>query len=173
MILGGAACVHDDAARALALFTPHMLVAVNNIGIDWPGQVDHWVTLHPRKTGTWPGMVEAVKQREAAGRNRPATWSHQRTLGIEHVTQGDWGGSSGLLAVKVALVELKCAKVVLAGIPMDDQPHYFGPPWRSASAFQRGWDKHRAKLANHVRSMSGKTRQWFGEPTLEWIENGG
>jgi hypothetical protein len=64
--------------------------------------------------------------------------------------------------------------VVLAGIPMDDQPHYFGAPWRSAFAFQRGWDKHRAKLANHVRSMSGKTRQWFGEPTLEWIhENGG
>src|SRR5262245_50020308 len=131
LILGGAAGVHDEAARAMGLFEPDVVLAVNNIGIDWPGWIDHWVTLHPLKTGNWPGMLEALRQRLADGRNKPLTWSHRHMPGIDCISHPDWGGSSGLLAVKVALVDLKCRRAVLAGMPLENGPHYFGTPWRS------------------------------------------
>lgn len=85
-------------------------------------------------------------------------------------------GTSGLGAALVA-VALGYRRVVLCGMPLDDGPHNGEPPWRktgfasSEAAGSVGADRnthwHSAnKIAfeGKVKSMSGRTRKWLGEP---------
>ena len=96
LILGGAECVFDDAEAALKLFEPDIIIAVNDIVLTWKGRIDILVTLHPEKfaakaIAAHPGIV---------------VWSHQLKSDAHRMIK-DWGGSSGLLAVKVALNHLQ------------------------------------------------------------------
>lgn len=170
LVLGGAMCVWEDADSAMCLFTPDAVAAVNNVGITWPGHLDHWFTLHPEKTDSWPGIVVALKQREAAGLNRPRTWSHRMEPGIDS-TSRDHSGSSGLFAA-MKMIDLGF-KVVLAGVPMDSRARFHDSDkrrkWEAYSSYVSGWNKKRSVLLPHVRSMSGWTRQILGHPTKEWL----
>ncbi len=169
LLLGDAACVHADAAAAYAMLKPDAIAATNCIGFDWPGRVDYWFTLHPKSIGVWPGMPGALRRRENAGLNRPQTWAHKSGLGIDRHTP-DWGGSTGLLAVK-GLRQLRFNRIVLAGVPMSpEQNHYYeGTGWSHATHYRKGWREHRDEIAPFVRSMSGWTREIFGAPTAEWL----
>ena len=169
LVLGGAECVRTDAERALAMFAPDAVFAVNNIGIVWPGRLDYWVTLHPGPVeDDWVGIEAAMRRRLAAGLNRPQTWGHKAAKGIDRHTP-DWAGSSGLLAVKVARLE-GFDRIVLAGVPMDNRRHYYGDkPWSHNTIFRRAWERRRLEIAPFVRSMSGLTKEMFGEPTPEWF----
>lgn len=170
LILGSGACVHKDAEEALSLFSPDFVAATNNIGLDWPGDVHHWFTLHPRPTKDWPGIEVARKRRVRLGRNDPVTWAHKPDRGIDRVT-ADWRGSTGLLAVKGMLIELGCTTIVLAGVPMSSgERHYnLGEEWRHAPRYYIGWKQNHQEIAPFVRSMSGWTKQLLGEPTREWL----
>jgi hypothetical protein len=173
LILGDGACVREDAAAALELFEPFNTIACSNIGIDWEGPVHIWATLHPSPCKDWIGIVEAVNKRVSLGRNRPQIWGHQPRVGIDFATR-DWGGSTGLFAVKVAL-ERGFQKIVLAGVPMETHHgHYYAKniPWTSAPNFHRGWKQNHGKIADSVRSMSGWTRELLGAPTVEWLQEG-
>jgi len=61
-------------------------------------------------------------------------------------------------------------EIILAGIPCDDSPRFFDPPGKRHEAFGREtvWDEWlRAKNAvfdGKVKSLSGNTRTWLGEP---------
>lgn len=169
LLLGDARCVHDDAAAALAMFSPDAVGATNNIGIHWPGRVDYWFTLHPLKCPDWPGIVDAMRQRETSRRNHPQTWAHKNAAGIDRHTP-DWAGSTGLLGVK-ALLEEGFDRIVLAGIPMTaEQSHYYSPkPWSSAPSFRKGWVRYQKQIAPFVKSMSGWTMELLGAPTAEWL----
>lgn len=169
VVLGGAACLHDDLAAALELFTPDLTVAVNNAGRDHPGPVHHWASMHPEK---FPGWIQA---REAMG-HPPVTefWTAKRrrqparpNMVFREVE--NWGGSSGLLAVTVALT-LGCRRVVLCGVPLDaKQAHYDDPrAWTEAGSYRRAW-LERAPFMPGVRSMSGFTRDTLGAPTEDWF----
>lgn len=169
LVLGGAAGVMAEADAALSLFRPDAVFAVNNVIVDWPGRLDYACTLHPEKTPAWPGIEEALRRRERAGRNRPESWAHKPARGIDHVVN-DWRGSSGLFAVRVAIHE-GFDRIVLAGIPMTpQQPHYFDRrAWTQAGSFHKGWRQYRAQLLPRVRSMSGWTADFLGRPTIEWL----
>jgi hypothetical protein len=168
LVLGGAACVHEGAERALALFQPDAIFAVNNIGIDWSGRLDYWCTLHPLPTHKWPGMAQALVRRHKAGLNRPQTWAHRPGPGIDRTT-GDWAGSSSLFAVKVARLE-GFERIVLAGVPMNASYHYNDArPWMQHTAFVNGWRKRAPEIRPFVRSMSGWTRELLGDPSAEWL----
>lgn len=170
LVLGDARTVWEEATAALAMFEPDAVAATNNAGIAWPGRLDYWCTLHPQQCTSWVGIDAAVRQRVAAGRNRPQTWAHKASRGVDrHVA--DWAGSSGLFAVRVLLHE-GFTHIVLAGVPMNrDGAHFYdeGRPWESAGSFHKGWEKHMAQLRPHVRSMSGWTRVRLGGPTPEWL----
>src|SRR5262245_8962788 len=45
-VLGGAKCVWADLASAQVLCIPNTVVVVNDIGVDYPGKIDHWVSYH-------------------------------------------------------------------------------------------------------------------------------
>lgn len=169
LILGGARCLHDDVAAARALFSPDLLIATNNAGRDWPEPIDHWVSFHGEKLAGW---IEARRVAGLQPAGRIWTAMHRRpVVGLQTSVAPNWGGSSGLLAVTVALVELGCERVVLAGVPLDKRQAHFDDtkPWTEASKYRTAWMKHLPEMRDRVRSMSGWTAEKLGTVTAEWL----
>jgi len=73
-------------------------------------------------------------------------------------------GSSSLLAA-FAAVHLKYDKAILCGCPLEgvNAKRY------SYKAFRKGWTTYAPLLKGSVRSMSGWTKEFLGEPTREWL----
>jgi hypothetical protein len=172
--LGSAACMAEDLAAAAALgIVPGegwLMIAVNQAAKDWPGQLDHWVSMHLNLVPRW------AAEREAAGRS-PAGWywSAERrdlppSLADKTSLVKNYGGSSGMLATTVAL-HLGAERVVLCGIPIDYKQGHMGDPrpWRDAAHYFGHWVDRAREFGGRVKSMSGNTKKWLGEPTLEWL----
>jgi hypothetical protein len=170
LVLGGGASVWADAAAALRLANPDAVFAINDMISFWPGPVHYAVSLHPDKLDQW------IKARASNPTLPPGfidIWAHRHLGPVTKVTP-DWNGSSGLLAVKVALVELKMDGVILAGVPMNRTKHFVrNRVWFSASSFHNGWMTHHKAIRTRVRSMSGWTMEQFGPPTNEWLADVG
>lgn len=175
MVLGGAGCVWNDAKRAQELFTPDLVIAVNDMITLWTGKLDLVASLHPE------GFKQWFKDRRDLGLECKFTaWSqrdHAHGAGrvpireVERVTE-DWGGSSSMLAVKVVLVEYNCTRVVVCGAPLDAGAGHVKRKrrWEDAPNYQNAWIKRRKILQPFVRSMSGWSMHLLGGlPTAEWL----
>lgn len=176
LVLGGAACVWDDVAAYKGPVDG--VVACNDVGAEWPGELDGWASLHPNK------FIQAgwIAKREANG-YPPAKriFGHARSVqrmrrellpeNIEapatDLTEKLGSGSSGLFAAEVALCELRFDRVVLCGVPLDRAPHFFGgPDWDQHDRFRRRWIKLPEEARNRMGSMSGWTRELLGGPDM-------
>jgi hypothetical protein len=164
LVVGSAQCVWQDTAALLAMATPDIVIAVNDMIHLWPGPIEHAASLHPDKLNGW------LAARAAKGLTMPRmVWSHRRCAPVTNVAS-EWRGSSGLLGIKVAIYEQGFAGAVAVGMPMNHDPHVNEQnPWPSGHAFRDGWTLQRAKLKPRVRSMSGWTRELLGAPTPEWL----
>jgi hypothetical protein len=169
LVLGGSDGVWRERDAALALCTPDIVIATNHAGRDYRGEFDHWASFHAELFPHW------IRLRAEKGLppHRGGFWTAaQRAVvkGLELRRCDNWGGSSGLLAITVAL-ELGASRVIAAGVPLDrDAAHYDNPrPWQDAGNYRRAWINAVPKMGGKVRSMSGWTRETLGEPTEEWI----
>lgn len=165
LVVGGARCVWDDAVDLYRQATPDVVIVANDMIPRWPFPLDHAATLHPQNL---PGWLNA---RLSIGRDRPReVWSYRPEANVDRVTS-DWQGSSALLALKIALFELKATAAVLAGVPLDRSPHFVrsSGEWTDAHTFVAGWRAHRKDVEAQTRAMSGWPRTLFGEPTPEWL----
>lgn len=173
-MLGGAASLHDDIA---AYDGPvDGVVACNDAGAIWPGDLDAWVSLHSQffarkgwlakraQAGLPP--ARAIYSHDFGHKDAPTGPNVRRTHcqfpGVEV------GGSSGLFAAKVALIDLGFERAVLCGIPISPTPHFFDDvPWKDAEGMRSRWlaipDEYRARM----RSMSGWTRTLLGGPDAD------
>jgi len=177
LVLGGAGCVWDDVEAALGLGEFHGVVACNDAGAAWPGRLDAWVSLHGEKMGLWSARraragyepcTRLVGHLEA----RPGRKGPFVTEATEFRFPGQSStGSSGLFALKVALVDLGFDKAVLCGVPMTAATgHFFDPAdWRGASSHWRGWIEALPHINDRTRSMSGRTADLLGRPDEEWL----
>lgn len=176
LVLGGAACLHDDI-RAASAFGPFSeVVACNEAGAEFYG-ITAWVTLHANKFPQW------IKRRAGNGYNDvPPRYTHDERYTGPGVTITPWGfpgqqetGSSGMYAAKVALVDLGCDRAILCGVPMTQTPHFFddgiwnGKQWDNAGRYFKRWQMVSDEYKSRVRSMSGATRELLGEPTADWL----
>ena len=65
-------------------------------------------------------------------------------------------------------------RIIIAGIPLDGNGHFFDPPGAITKQFtgtniKMEWDNARDKYFNgRVKSLSGNSRDWLGEPPIEW-----
>ena len=147
------------AGKSVATFVCNDTLAI------FPDHVDYAGTLHPDKMHGW--------QRDRTKNKHPmpfgSLWCHRDYLGFTHSTR-DWQGSSGLFMTKVAL-ENGFTHIILCGIPMQTEADHITrhTPWNSAHGFIRGWSARVVMLRPYVRSMSGWTREQFGEPTILWL----
>ena len=169
-VLGGADTLYADLERAAALVTPDTYVATNHAGRDWPGELPHWVTHH---TENMPGWID--ERRDAGRPDALQFWtSNTKTIPPEHATLYHhvpaWDGSSGLLAVTVAL-HLGYQRVILCGVPLDIHfAHYDDEAlWQEASHYRGAWNDHMHEMLGKVKSFNGWTALKLGEPTQEWI----
>jgi len=168
LILGGADCLKADMAAALALFTPSVIIAVNNAGFDHPGPVDHWVTMHPDKMPSW------IRKRRANGYPDAGTlWRprHRTQAGeLDWREFPSWGGSSGLAACVVAVKALEI-RAVLAGVPMQpERAHYDDPKrWNDCQHYLSNWKTWLPHMQGRIKSMSGWTRELLGAPDQVWL----
>lgn len=168
LALGGADCLWDDVARSEDLLGEgwwDTVVACNEAGRDWPHRLDHYVSLHPEKLlRLW------APERES---DEYETWSDPKRgdrgpADTDHHLD-NWGGSSGLFCVQVAL-EVGAERVVCCGMPMTSDPHYFGrAEWDEYDNFRAAWKERAQDLKPDVRSCSGWTRELLGAPTPEWL----
>lgn len=170
LVLGGALSLFDDEAEVRAMgFEPDIIVATNHAGRDREGPVDHWCSFHVELFPLW------LRQRREAGRPEPGQlWScHARPApeGLPRVRKAaNWRGSSGLLAVTVAL-ELGATHVVLCGVPLRKEGEHYDKPglWRDAGNYRKGWVEHAAEMNGRVRSMGGWTEELLGRPDPAWL----
>lgn len=178
LVLGGAACLHDD----LAAYTGPRdgVVACNDAGALWPGELDAWFSFHA------PYWVKKgwLSKRSEAGlppARRMFTCSHddarrvsaETGLDIEQtnwafpgqVAPDDASITSGIYAAKGALIDLGFDRAVLCGIPMTATPHFFDDaPWMSAPRYAKRLRNIPPEYRAMIRSMSGRTRDFFGAP---------
>lgn len=73
-------------------------------------------------------------------------------------------GSSALLGVCFALQQ-GYKKIILAGCPLQGSNEVKTP----YEQFQKGWKIHKNHVLGKVKSMSGWTKEFLGEPTQEWV----
>lgn len=179
LVIGGAARVWNDIEAALDLGEFHGAVACNDAGATWPGHLDAFVTLHAEKAGLW------MERRRRAGLPMPDRIIGHDTVKTSTIRIPDCltdflpyrfpgqvdSGSSGLFALKVALIDLGFDKAVLCGVPMENWgAHFFDPTvWNGAESHQRGWRQAMPVIRDRTRSMSGWTMKQLGSPTPEWL----
>lgn len=176
LVLGGAACVFNDVEVALALGKFDGVIACNDMAARWPGRLDAAVSKHPER---WTGWLAARERRRFPAPDRVISHLEAEGQASEAVTghtefrfPGQTAsGSSGLFALKVALVDLGFDKAVLCGVPMSaDRGHFaYGPTWPDAIHYQPAWREALPAIQDRARSLSGWTRNLLGAPTKDWL----
>jgi hypothetical protein len=173
LILGGAKCVWADIEAALDIMEFDGVVACNDVGVQWKGNLAGWVSLHAEKLPKWvtdrianglsmPARIATHDQKQ----DKPFQWER-----VPYMFRGQrHSGSSGEFAAKYALEDLRFDKGVLCGIPMlNSEAHFFNPKmWEAARHYRLGWAEAKPAIGDRLRSMSGWTREQFGAPTMEW-----
>jgi len=170
LIMGDGACLSDDLKDYYSFLEPADVFAVNK-SINFYGRCKHW--------GTADGE-EAIHQAIQLKLQHPKLICHT----LEPEIQGfdvfwkpdnmdaiNWRGSSALFAAEACL-GMGYKKIVLAGVPMDNNGHWYdpfvkGPLW-TEEAYMK-WEMF-AKSDPPVKSMSGWTNKLFGRPTKKWLK---
>jgi hypothetical protein len=169
LVIGGGARVWQEVAEAQTLFTPDLILAINDMATIWAGRLDHWVTLHPEHLPRW------FKARAELGFAACNVWTphaaEQLPPGYRATIEPDYdpSGLSGLYAVKV-LRRCDVDRIVLAGVPMDRSGHVLGRRGHWITLTRRdAWTLQKDEIKHCVRAMSGWTREEFGYPAPEWF----
>lgn len=172
-VLGGAACVWDDLESARTLCSPDIVCCVNEIGVDYSGKVDHWVSFHANL------LMQLIPKRKKHGYTDAenvwmgsARYSKAPSYFKKHNAKG---GSSGLLATRIILDRTDATHTILCGIPISaNMPHYHDRDrkalWSDARHYWKHWRESLPILRKRVRSMSGWTAELLGLPDEEWLE---
>jgi hypothetical protein len=177
LVIGCAAAVWEEVKLARRMHSFDRTYCVKMMGVYYPKKFDTWVSLHPEF------MDDYAKKRSELG--LPNGYEIVCPLDTEVGTHGRkghptrqvsyrWPGmnasaSSGIYGAKVALDD-GCDRVVLAGIPMNNDPHFARKgPWQQTGAFLSSFAIALPYMLGKVRSMSGLTMEKLGAPTPEWL----
>jgi hypothetical protein len=179
VVMATGRCVWDDLTYRFDPDAYHAeVIAVNNMILHWKGRVHHGVSMHPEEPGLWRALRPYYQGEE----------SHVHTHGYRKhgkagIPECDYiwdlpggkGGTSSLLAVLIGLA-LGYERIVLCGVPMDNSGHFYDPEKHVDRTFgsdfiQAEWSKAiKTMFHGRVRSVSGRTKVWLGEPDRAWLK---
>lgn len=173
VVCGDASCIWEDLERfgcrngnEVAKYGWDFMT-VNRLVETFPGRIDHAFS----NVAAVLNRFVAARRDEYEGEFGPPLATHSRTEGTDFVWPWNGGGTSGLGAILTCLV-LGYRKVVLAGMPLNNGPHNGEPPWRTTRFTVEVEDKDPYWKAaidlafeGRVKSLSGRTRDWLGEPS--------
>ena len=172
LIIGDGWCLPGDMAQFFRLSPERHDVFAVNRAINYYNHCKHW--------GAADGD-EAVYQATQLKMQHPGLCRHTLMPEIpgfdvfwepHDKPAEDWRGNAGLFAAE-ACVGMGYKKIVLAGVPMDNNGHWYdpllkGPVWKE-DAYKR-WKIFKETLSP-VRSMSGWTKKLFKGPTEKWLKS--
>lgn len=171
-VLGGADTLDSDILRANELAAPGTIIATNHAGRDLDGILPHWVTLHTEKMPEWVAerKTKGYPDAERFWTSNTKTIPPEHKLLYSHVPT--WDGSSGLLAITVAL-HLGYDKIILCGVPLEKTSCHYDDdqPWMDAPRYRAAWTKHMHYMEGKVKSFTGWTEYRLGAPTREWLND--
>ena len=130
---------------------------------EYAGHIDFFATYHPADIPVYKA------KRKLAGQNtdyKIVCHVNEKDKPVDLVFRYEHpSGSSALLGTQAAIYS-GYKKIVLCGCPLEgvNEQNY------SYTSFQKGWMKHKAELEDKVRSMSGWTKFFLGEPTINWLK---
>jgi hypothetical protein len=179
VVMATGRCVWDDLTYKFSVEGNHAsVIAVNNMILHWKGRVHHGVSMHPEEPGLWRALRRYYQGEE----------SHVHTHGYRKHNKTElqevdyvWdiprakGGTSSLLAVYIGLA-LGFSRIVLCGVPMDGTGHFYDAPNAEVKVFgsdflKTEWMRSiREDFQGRVRSVSGRTKTWLGEPDAAWLK---
>jgi len=177
LVVGRAKGVWEEVDALKKMATFDAVLVVGKIGSFYPDEITHWVSFHTHGFSKWAherevrGFSEAQSYWTSVFKGPMIAEVNGKRIGrVECV-----GGSSGLIAVTVALEVVNADRVALAGIPMDNERGHVDieKPWDEAQHYRQAWLDVLPKLTGRVRSMSGWTLGILGgaPPTREWLDS--
>lgn len=173
IVLGGALNVWSEVERAKEqLGEFDFVVGTNHAGRDAPFHVDHWCSVHGDLLCKW--YETRAERGGTCGQlwTAKGPWKSPARYDFKRVVYR--GGSSGLLAVDVA-IHNGAKKIVLCGVPLTVQASHYDDkhnrPWKEGPRYRAQWLKRYADLSPLVRSYAGWTKDNFGKPDLSWIND--
>ncbi len=160
LVCGSGRGLHDDAARVPAAVPT---LAVNLAALCVRRTVLHLASLH----------ADLLRHFLAIRRHQQPGHIHTHAVRLDADVESLWDFEgqppcSGLFGALVGLA-MGYAPVILAGVPEDDGGHFYDPPGSAGDYVTGGndqsWLWHRDNVfAGRVRSFSGRTRDWLGDP---------
>lgn len=176
VICGDAACVWNDLERFGCV--SHVgrgsvckpgwdFMSVNKLVETFPGNLEHAYSNEPHLLAHFL----AARRQEYLREFEPPRHTHSCNKGA--MWRWPWGGhGTSALGATLAGIGLGYEQIVLCGVPLDNGSHNGEPPWRKCR-----FEKEAEGAKNHywkdaiarafdgkVKSMSGRTMQWLGEP---------
>ncbi len=171
IVCADAACIWDDLERFGCRSGNSVskwgwdFLTVNRLVEVFPGRVEH---AYSNSGGVLNRFIAARRQEYLA--EFPVVTTHSRDGETHWKWPWNGGGTSGLGAILPAL-DLGYGNIVLAGMPLSDMHHNGEPPWRTTGIANEADDGPHWKRAidlafkGRVKSLSGRTRDWLGEPS--------
>ena len=174
VVVGGARCVWDDlkqlGIRGGAENNGYDIMCINDIIMHYPGRVRHFFSNDHRWTPKWLDARREFITRDFGN----VDYIHTCGVGGRYCWPWPGNGTSALGATYTGIA-LGYSPIVLCGIPLDNGPHYFEPPWITTNfnnevpeynAQMKYWGKAKETIFNgKVKSCSGRTRELLGSPT--------
>jgi hypothetical protein len=160
LIIGCAVCVWDDLASYDHLHEGDRM-GINDIIIHYqgPNKLQHGASLHPDVLATFIEDSLFCTHSIFTHKEQPKyVWHLKRD-----------GGTSGLFGVLIGLL-MGYDKIILAGSPIDSNPNFYNAGVASQVHYgtkpcRDEWLRARdAVFRGRVKSLSGNTRDWLGEP---------
>lgn len=141
------------------------VMAVNDVGMFYERPLEHWFSCHGGQIPGWSDVREF--------HHPPARYRHTMKYGNGgHASCIEWPvpsiATSTNAAVLVGLI-MGYDLVVMCGAPLDDDGHFFDPPWIRTNFSNEGrhdiWAEQNRKIfEGKVKSMSGVSREILGAP---------
>lgn len=166
----------SDKGRGRVEKNEWQFMTVNKMVATFPGNIEH---AYSNEGHILQKYIEARRPEYRKEFSGPAH-AHSCNRGVKHKWPFGGHGTSGLGACLVA-IGLGYDRIVLCGIPLDNGPHNGEPHWRNCkfeTAEAASPKDHPEKPSMHwaraiqyafdgkVTSMSGRTRDWLGTPSL-------
>ena len=157
LIVGSAPCLREDLAafHALVASGAYDVMAIGLDTAEYPGRIDHVATYHSYE------LPQFYMRREAIGGNQDYEIHSQEQyrIWVNRLWPYDPpSGSSAMLGVEAGM-GMGYEKIILAGCPLSGRYDEFHP----------GWKVRYETIKDHVRSLSGWTKELLGAPTEEWL----
>lgn len=175
LIVGDATGVWEDVGRFEGMGIEHDTMLINHVALAYPLPYQHFLAGDSHMADM-QRVAKKIPKKVIKHCWNPNSYGFD-VRWIRQAKAAGWCGTTANLAAKVAIC-LGYLKIVFAGIPMDNSGHWYDE-YLPENDVKRQSD-HRHHLwkwselgcrpqSRLMRSMSGNTKDLFGEPTVGWL----